>query len=57
MSAYRGRAGQRIGDLEVVRDHKRTASGKAIWLCREQSMGRERYRRTEEIIRLDRERG
>lgn len=61
MSTYRDRVGQVIGDLEVLGNHARTKRGRnggrrIIWRCLDHSTGQERYLRTDQLIRLDRER-
>lgn len=57
MSLYSDGAGQKIGSLEVVADHKGTRAGKVVWRCADHSTDREVYLRTEALIRLDRENG
>lgn len=54
MTTYRDRIGQRIGDLVVIADHGRTKHGAVIWCCHDEATGREKYLRTEQLIRLDR---
>lgn len=55
MTTYTDRIGQRIGDLVVLEDHGRTKRGQVIWRCLDEGADREKYVRTYELIRLDRE--
>ncbi|GAA3817835.1 hypothetical protein GCM10022242_19720 [Nocardioides panacisoli] len=57
MSQYRDRTGQRIGSLEVLSDWKRTKAGKVVWRCIDHRTGADRYLRTDQLIRMDRDQG